>query len=69
MGFPKEKFWNRLLQETNCKGFYFTDYPVITNMICPEESHLSPQDAIVFTQQFLSRFMSAIDGSNPREKL
>ncbi len=53
MGFPREKFWSRLLKETNCKGFYFTDYPALANMICPEESHLSPQDAIVYTQQLI----------------
>jgi len=55
MGLPREIFWNRLLKETNCKGFYFADYPVLANMICPEESHLSPQDAIVYTQQLVTQ--------------
>ena len=54
MGLPREKFWNRLLKETNCEGFYFADYPILANMICPEESHLSPEDAIVFTKQLIT---------------
>ena len=54
-GLPRERFWDRLLKETNCIGFYFADYPVLANMICPEESHLSPQDAIVYTQQLITQ--------------
>lgn len=55
IGLPREIFWNRLLKETNCKGYYFADDPVLANMICPEESHLSPQDAIVYTQQLITQ--------------
>ncbi|NJO24506.1 MAG: hypothetical protein HC867_00140 [Bacteroidia bacterium] len=53
MGFPREKFWNRLLTFTECPGIHFKDYPAIDHFVCPEWSHLSPQDAIVFTKQFI----------------
>lgn len=53
MGFPRDKFWNRLLSFTDCPGIHFTDYPAIAHFVCPEWSHLSPQDAIVFTKHFI----------------
>ncbi|MEO5907461.1 MAG: hypothetical protein ABIQ11_12090 [Saprospiraceae bacterium] len=52
-GFPREKYWDRLLKETNCEGIHFTDYPAISTYQCPEFSHLSPDDAIDFTKHFI----------------
>lgn len=51
--FPREKYWNRLLAETGCKGIHFADYPAIAGFTCPEWSHLSPADAVVFTRHFI----------------
>ena len=53
MGFPREKYWNRLLATSNCPGIHFADYPAIANFVCPELSHLSQPDAIVFTKNFI----------------
>lgn len=53
MGFPRVKYWERILSTTNCPGIHFADYPAISNFICPEFSHLSQQDAIVFTKEFI----------------
>lgn len=53
MGFPREKYWDRLLAETGCPGIHFVDYPEIAHFVCPEDSHLSPQDAVVFTRHFV----------------
>lgn len=52
MGFPRDKFWDRLLKETNCSGVHFKDYPAIANFDCPELSHLKRLDAIIFTKYF-----------------
>lgn len=52
MGFPREKYWDRLLAETQCPGIHFADYPAIDHFICPEFSHLTPADAVVFTRHF-----------------
>ena len=49
-GYPRKAYWDRLLTETGCKGIYFGDYPAITKFDCPEWSHLSPKDAIVYTK-------------------
>lgn len=53
MGYPREKYWDRLLVETKCAGIYFADYPAIANFQCPEESHLSQPDAAIFTKNFI----------------
>lgn len=51
--YPREKYWDRLLAETNCPGIHFKDYPSIDHFICPENSHLSLSDAKVFTINFI----------------
>ncbi len=54
MGFPREKYWDKLLSFTNSPGIHFEDYPAIANFVCPELSHLSQADAIVFTKNFIN---------------
>lgn len=53
MGFPRQKYWDPLLAITGCPGIHFEDYPAIAHFECPEWSHLSPKDAIVFTKNFI----------------
>jgi hypothetical protein len=53
MGFPKDKYWDRILSVTNCQGVHFTDYPAIAHFVCPEWSHLKPADAVLFTENFV----------------
>jgi hypothetical protein len=53
MGFPREKYWNKLLAYTNCPGIHFLDYPEIAHFECPEFSHLSQPDAIIFTKHLI----------------
>ena len=53
MGFPREKYWERILTVTKCPGIHFADYPAIAHFVCPEFSHLSQADAIVFTKNFI----------------
>lgn len=54
MGFPREKYWDRILSTTGCPGIHFIDYPSMNHFICPEWSHLSPQDAAAFTSSLVS---------------
>ena len=54
MGYPREKYWDKLLAITQCEGIHFADYPAIDHFICPEWSHLSRPDAIIFTKNFIS---------------
>ncbi len=66
--FPREKYWDRLLAETNCKGIYFLDYPQISGYHCPEDSHLSPTDAIDFTKHFIEILRSDHGWKFPNSK-
>jgi hypothetical protein len=52
MAFPRDKFWDRLLKETDCGGIHFKDFPAIANFVCPEFSHLKRPDAVIFTKHF-----------------
>jgi len=51
--FPRVAYWDKLLAATGCKGLYYKDYPAIAQFECPEFSHLSPEQAIVFTKNFI----------------
>jgi hypothetical protein len=51
--FPRAEYWDRLLTVTGCKGIHFADYPAIANFDCPEWSHLSPDQAVIFTTQLI----------------
>lgn len=51
--FPREKYWDRILSVTGCPGIHFADHPAIANFVCPEASHLSRSDAVVFTKNFI----------------
>jgi len=53
MAFPREKYWNKLLGYTNCRGIHFEDFLALDHFVCPEFSHLSRPDAIVFTYNFI----------------
>jgi hypothetical protein len=53
MGFPREKYWDRILRDTESAGIHYMDYPSLSHFVCPEFSHLSPKDAIVFTQHLI----------------
>jgi hypothetical protein len=50
---PRAGYWNKLLAATGCKGIYFKDYPAIADFECPESSHLSPQQAVIFTKELI----------------
>ncbi len=52
-GYPREQYWDKLLIETGCMGLHYKDYPQIAQYTCPEDSHLSPSDAIDFTTKFI----------------
>ena len=52
-GFPRDAYWDQLLAVTGCKGIHFKDYPAISHFVCPEWSHLAPDDAIIFTKNLI----------------
>jgi hypothetical protein len=52
-GYPRAAYWERLLALTGCKGIHFTDYPATAYFVCPEWSHLTPADAVLYTKAFI----------------
>jgi hypothetical protein len=52
-GYPRKEYWDRLLAATGCPGIYFEDYPGIARLECPEWSHLTPSDAIIYTRNLI----------------
>jgi hypothetical protein len=65
--FPKKLYWDKLLSFTGCNGIHFTDYEPVAHFICPEWSHLSPQQAIVWTTN-LVRILQEKGWSFPRNQ-
>ncbi len=53
-GFPRAAYWDRLLSTTGCRGIYFEDYPATAKLTCPEWSHLTPGDAVVYTKALVT---------------
>ncbi len=53
-GYPRNLYWDKLLSITGCKGIYFKDYPALANLTCPEFSHLTPKDAVYYTQNLVN---------------
>lgn len=51
--YPRSEYWDRLLKETNTPGIHFADYPSTAAFNCPEHSHLTPDDAIRYTEQLI----------------
>lgn len=52
-GFSREEFWDKTLNITGCKGIHFMDYDETKSYDCPEYSHLSPADAILYTNKLV----------------
>ena len=48
--FPREQYWDRLLRESDSKGYHFMDYEETKDMVPPEWSHLTRKDADIYTR-------------------
>jgi hypothetical protein len=52
MVFPRAEFWDDLVKQSNVPSYHFEDYDQLKDLTCPEESHLSKEDAEYFTREF-----------------
>jgi len=50
---PRNLYWDKMLAYTNTPGIHYSDYPETANMQCPEWSHLSSKDAVIYTQHLV----------------
>ncbi|SNR33785.1 hypothetical protein SAMN06265371_101444 [Lutibacter agarilyticus] len=53
MGIPRAAFWDDLVKQANVPSYHFEDYDNLKGLICPEESHLSAEDAQYFTTELV----------------
>lgn len=51
--FPRNAYWDKLLSVTQCNGIHYADFESLKNFKCPENSHLSLADAVLFTKAFI----------------
>jgi hypothetical protein len=61
MGFPRERFWDRLLERTDSVGVTFHDHPELQGYEIPEWSHLSPSDATRYTRALVPIFYAELE--------
>lgn len=57
---PRAGPWDRLIKMTGAPGIYFEDHPELASFNCPEWSHLSAPDSIVFTRRLIPHLRSAL---------
>ena len=57
MGFPRENFWDILLEHTGAPGYHFEDYPFMNKYVLPEWSHLATPDAKQFTTDLANQLI------------
>lgn len=52
--YPRQKYWDYLLEYTNTPGVHYADYPGTANLMCAEWSHLTLTDAATYTAQLIN---------------
>lgn len=51
---PRAAFWDSLVIKTKAPGYHYLDYPQLQGLHLPEWSHLSKEDADVFTTELIA---------------
>jgi len=54
--YPRNEWWDRFIQQIDCQGYYFTDYPQLNQFDPPEWSHLATPDARIYTKEMVALF-------------
>lgn len=54
MVLPRDLYWDELVSALNVKSYHFEDYEQLKNFDCPEWSHLSKEDAEIFTKDLIA---------------
>ncbi len=50
---PRPAYYDALLTSTKTQGIHFLDYSETADLICVDGSHLSPQDAVIYTRHLI----------------
>ena len=51
--YPRQKYWDYLLEYTKTPGIHYADYPGTADLICAEWSHLTLEGAAIYTAQLV----------------
>ena len=54
MGLPRDLYWDELVSTLKVKSYHFEDYEQLKKFECPEWSHLSKEDAELFTEELVN---------------
>ncbi len=65
--YPRQKYWDYLLEYTSTPGIHYADYPGTANLICAEWSHLTLQDAATYTTQLVKILREEKNWTFPRK--
>ncbi len=60
-GFPRQRFWDRLIAGVDAAGVTFQDYPELQGYILPEWSHLSASEAERYTRAVTPIFYRSLE--------
>ncbi len=61
LGFPRERFWDRLVAETDSVGVTFQDYPELQGYYLPEWSHLEAREGERYTRAVAPIFYAQLE--------
>jgi hypothetical protein len=53
---PRGTYWDRVLKVSSAPGIHFEDHAELSDFDCPEWSHLSKKDAVLFTGRLIPHF-------------
>lgn len=67
--YPREKYWNPILAYANTPGIHFEDYPETAHFNCPEWSHLSPRQAVVYTKELIKILVEEKGWTFPKKNI
>ena len=57
---PRAMLWDGFLLRLKSPGIHFDDYPELACFTCPEWSHLSAPDSVLFTQRLVPHLLEAL---------
>jgi hypothetical protein len=68
--FPREMFWDRLIEATGAVGIHFEDYPELQDVRLPEWSHIHSEDKTRFTAALIRIVRDELAAAGtPRQEL
>jgi hypothetical protein len=67
-GFPRQRFWDRLVAETDSAGVAWQDYPQLQGYYLPEWSHIEARDAERYTAALVPILYAEIEKKNAERR-